>query len=89
MQDAESFVAAAQGMKNVVVTEIKSAQIVERNGALNLGDVFAQEQAIPGIAKMHSLMEVCIDFVVLYSYYQKGKDNLHLTLLFKYVYLVL
>ena len=58
MQDAESFVAAAQGMKNVVVTEIKSAQIVERNGALNLGDVFAQEQAIPGIAKMHSLMEV-------------------------------
>ena len=58
MQDAESFIAVAQGMKNVVVTEIKSAQIVERKGALNLGDVLAQEQAIPGIAKMHSLMEV-------------------------------
>ena len=56
MQDAESFIAAAQGMKNVVVTEIKSAQIVERNGALNLGDVFAQEQAIPVIAKMMKLM---------------------------------
>jgi len=53
VKDATTFVAAAAGMSKVVVKEMTSSKLADRNKALNTDLVFAKASAITGISKVH------------------------------------
>ena len=74
VKDAESFVAAASGMRNVIVQEMKPKEITVRNEGLHVSAVFTQAKAISGIAKMHFL-KVVNDNVVPHIL---TKDNINI-----------